>query len=106
MVEQDDKIYLVGGYAGSYQNTVQVVNFRDVDNFLTAQTRQWILMQNLKNSVIYPAVIHRENELQEGSTDKNTSTRIIRITFSTFLAVFCKKIVRSSQKEKKTNENQ
>ena len=83
MVEQDDKIYLVGGYtttdiyyngytgySSSYQNTVQVVNFRDVDDLLTAQTRQWIFMENLKNAVEGPAIVHRQNELQERSIDK------------------------------------
>ena len=106
VVEQDDKIYLVGGFTGSYQNTVQVVNFRDVDDLLTAQTRQWILMENLKNAVYTPAVVHRENELQERSIDKKTSLRILRITFRVFLAIFCQKIVRSSHKVKKTNKNQ
>ena len=60
VVEQEDRIYLVGGYSGEYQNTIQVINFQNVDTLQIAKTRKWIFIENLKNEVLEPAMIVRE----------------------------------------------
>ena len=63
VVEQEDKIYLVGGDSGRYQNIIQVINFQSVDKVQIARTRRWIFIENLKNAVYKPAVIYREKLL-------------------------------------------
>ena len=54
VVEQEDKIYLVGGYSSGHRNTIQVINFQNVDKLQIAKTRQWIFIENLKNAVYGP----------------------------------------------------
>ena len=57
ILEHEERIYLIGGQSGRYQNTIQVINFQNVDELQTAQTRQWVFIESLKNAVMYPAVI-------------------------------------------------
>jgi hypothetical protein len=52
VVEQDDKIYLIGGYTGNYQNTIQVLNLKNSKSLQESQTRQWSFMTSLKNDAI------------------------------------------------------
>ena len=40
-----------------------MVNFQDVDNLLTAQTRQWSFLENLKTRVNRPSVIYSNGKL-------------------------------------------
>ena len=63
MVEHKNKIYLIGGYSRSYQNSIQVINFDNVETLQDAQTRQWIFIENLKNAVYKPAMMYVGEEL-------------------------------------------
>ena len=63
VAEEKGKIYLVGGYSNSYQDTIQVVDFIDVKTLPEAQTRKWIFMENLENAVSRPAVIYSNDQL-------------------------------------------
>ena len=63
VVEQENKIYLVGGYTENYQNTIQVINFANVEKLQDAQTRNWIFIENLKNAVSQPAMIYLGDEI-------------------------------------------
>ena len=75
VVEQENKIYLVGGFTGGrHQNTIQVINFQNVDKLQIAKTRQWIFMENLKNAVYEPAVIYRKEKLLIVGRTWNPST--------------------------------
>ena len=63
VVEQDNTIYLVGGWAGSYQHTIQVINFDNVKTIQDAQTRNWNFIESLKHAVNKPAMIYLGGEL-------------------------------------------
>ena len=74
VVEEKGKIYLVGGYSNSYQDSIQVVDFIDVETLKEAQTRQWTFMENLENSVSRPAVIYSNDQLLAYVTEVYTCT--------------------------------
>merc|ERR1712127_885205 len=65
VVEQDDKIYLIGGYSDSYQtfNEIQILNLQNSGSLQQAQTRQWTFITSLKNAVRNPAVIYSNDQL-------------------------------------------
>ena len=76
VVEKEDKIYLVGGYTGSYSynSCIQVVNFANVGTLQQAKSKQWVFMENLKYAITTPAVIHLNDQLIVIGRTGKTST--------------------------------
>ena len=63
VVEQDDKIYLIGGASDGYRNEIQILNLQNSGSLQQAQTRQWTFVTHLTNTVHKPAVIHSNDQL-------------------------------------------
>jgi len=72
VVEQDEKIYLIGGYSDAYENDIrsykrhnqiQLLNLQNSASLQEAQTRQWTFITSLKNAVDSSAVIYSNGQL-------------------------------------------
>ena len=84
VVEHENKIYLVGGWARNAQKGIQFINFDNVEKLQDAQTRNWISIGNLKSAVDTPAMIYLGGELLiVGWTDDTTTCQDVQ--YSAFI---------------------
>jgi hypothetical protein len=74
VVEQDDKIYLIGGLTGSRRNEIQILNLQNSESLRESKTRQWSFMTSLKNAVYDLAVIYSNDQLLVVGDTRSSST--------------------------------